>query len=68
MKLGDYVEDAHAMETNVLQMLSSMISTTDDPDNRRELEHHREETERHGSPPRAPGTLTRRSPYFRTAA
>jgi ferritin-like metal-binding protein YciE len=46
-KLGDYVEDAHAMETNVLQMLQSMISTTQDPQIRAELEHHKEETERH---------------------
>jgi ferritin-like metal-binding protein YciE len=46
-KLGDYVEDAHAMESNVLQMLQSMIGTTDDPQIRRELERHREQTERH---------------------
>jgi ferritin-like metal-binding protein YciE len=46
-KLGDYVEDAHAMESNVLQMLQSMIATTDDPQIRRELEQHREQTERH---------------------
>jgi len=44
-KLGDYVEDAHAMETNVLQMLGSMISTTSDPEIRAELEHHKEQTE-----------------------
>jgi ferritin-like metal-binding protein YciE len=44
-KLGDYVEDAHAMETNVLQMLGSMIETTDDPEIRGELEEHRRETE-----------------------
>jgi ferritin-like metal-binding protein YciE len=46
-KLGDYVEDAHAMETNVLQMLNSMIATTGDAQIRRELERHREQTERH---------------------
>jgi ferritin-like metal-binding protein YciE len=46
-KLGDYLEDAHAMETNVLQMLGSMIQTTTDPEIRGDLEQHREETERH---------------------
>ena len=46
-KLGDYIEDAHAMESNVLQMLDSMIATTDDKPIRRELEHHRKQTERH---------------------
>jgi ferritin-like metal-binding protein YciE len=46
-KLGDYVEDAHAMESNVLQMLDSMISTTEDKTIRRELEQHRKQTERH---------------------
>jgi len=44
-KLGDYVEDAHVMETNVLQMLGSMISTTSDPEIRGELERHKEQTE-----------------------
>lgn len=46
-KLGDYVEDAHAMESNVREMLESMISTTDDPEIRQALEHHMQETERH---------------------
>ena len=46
-KLVDYVEDAHAMEQNVLEMLDSMIATTRDDDIVRELEHHKMETERH---------------------
>lgn len=46
-KLGDYVEDAHAMETNVLQMLDSMIQTTTDKQIRQDLERHKKQTERH---------------------
>jgi ferritin-like metal-binding protein YciE len=46
-KLVDYVEDAHAMEQNVSKMLSSMISTTDDPEIAEVLRHHKEETEEH---------------------
>jgi ferritin-like metal-binding protein YciE len=46
-KLADYVEDAHALEGNVLQMLGSMIATTQDDEILNELEHHRMETERH---------------------
>lgn len=46
-KLGGYIEDAHAMETNVLQMLDSMISTTTDPKIRDELERHKGQTEKH---------------------
>jgi ferritin-like metal-binding protein YciE len=46
-KLADYVEDAHAMEQSVLRSLDSMISTTEDPEIRSMLEHHKEETERH---------------------
>src|SRR5215207_9247545 len=46
-KLADYVEDAHAMEQSVLRSLDSMISTTEDPQIRSMLEHHKEETERH---------------------
>ncbi len=35
------------MEQNVLQMLGSMIATTQDEDILNDLEHHRMETERH---------------------
>jgi ferritin-like metal-binding protein YciE len=45
-KLVDYLKDAHAMENNVLRMLDSQISTTDDASIRKDLEHHQEETER----------------------
>jgi ferritin-like metal-binding protein YciE len=46
-KLIDYVQNAHAMEQNVNQMLESMISTTTDEEIVNELEHHKMETERH---------------------
>jgi ferritin-like metal-binding protein YciE len=46
-KLLDYIQDAHAMESNVLQMLDSMIANTDDELMLEMLTHHREETERH---------------------
>ncbi len=46
-KLVDYLREAHAMETNILRMLDSMISTTSDTEIRGHLEHHKEETERH---------------------
>jgi len=46
-KLADYAEDAHAMEQNDLKMLDSMISTTDDPQVREMIEHHKGETEEH---------------------
>jgi ferritin-like metal-binding protein YciE len=46
-KLVDYLEDAHAMEQNVLRMLDTMISTTDAPQIKETLRHHKEETERH---------------------
>jgi ferritin-like metal-binding protein YciE len=44
-KLVSYLHDAHAMEQNVLQMLGSMIRTTDDPEIRQQLEHHKDETQ-----------------------
>ncbi len=46
-KLVDYVEDAHAMERNVSTMLTSMISTTDDPEIKKLLEDHKRQTEEH---------------------
>ena len=46
-KLVDYIEDAHAMEQSVSRSLDSMISTTEDPEVRSILEHHKEETTRH---------------------
>jgi len=46
-KLNEHLKDAQAMEQSVKRMLDSMISTTDDPAVKGELEHHREETERH---------------------
>ena len=46
-KLADYVEDAHAMEQNDLKMLDSIISTTDDPQVKEMVEHHKRETEEH---------------------
>jgi ferritin-like metal-binding protein YciE len=46
-KLVDYVQDVHAMEQNVSTMLTSMISTTDDPQITEMLKHHKEETEEH---------------------
>ena len=46
-KLVDYVQDAHAMEQNVSTMLDSMISTTDDPEIKETLSHHKQETEEH---------------------
>jgi len=46
-ELIKHIDEAHAMEQNVLRMLDSIISTTDDPDLLRELEHHRIETESH---------------------
>jgi ferritin-like metal-binding protein YciE len=46
-QLVKHLDEAHAMEQNVLRMLDGMISTTEDPDIVRELEHHKLETESH---------------------
>jgi ferritin-like metal-binding protein YciE len=43
-KLTSYIGDAIALEQNVEQMLSGMISTTEDPTMRARLEQHQEET------------------------
>ena len=46
-QLVKYLGDAHALEQQVSRQLDTMISTTDDPEMRGHLEHHKEETERH---------------------
>jgi ferritin-like metal-binding protein YciE len=46
-QLIKHLDEAHAMEQNVLRMLDGMISTTDDPAILQELEHHKIETEGH---------------------
>jgi ferritin-like metal-binding protein YciE len=45
-KLVEYIDDAYAMEQNVLRMLDSMIGTTKDPQLKRALERHRKQTEK----------------------
>jgi ferritin-like metal-binding protein YciE len=45
-KLVEYIDDAYAMEQNVLRMLDGMIGTTTDPQMKRALERHRKETEK----------------------
>lgn len=44
-----HLQDAYAMEQNVLGMLDSMISTTDDPQIKTLLQNHRAETVEHGN-------------------
>ena len=46
-KLVEYIDDAYAMEQNVLRMLDGMISTTDDPEILDALEHHKMQTQGH---------------------
>jgi ferritin-like metal-binding protein YciE len=43
-QLVKHIDEAYAMEQNVLRMLDSMIDTTDDPEMRSHLEHHKQET------------------------
>ena len=45
-QLIKHIDEALAMEQNVLRMLDSMIETTDDPEIRDELREHRLQTER----------------------
>ena len=42
-----HIDEAYAMEQNVLRMLDSMIGTTEDPEIKDELRKHKLETERH---------------------
>ena len=46
-QLVKHIDEAYAMEQNVLRMLDGMISTTDDPDIKRELQQHKLETQQH---------------------
>ncbi len=46
-QLVKHIDEAHAMEQNVLRMLDGMISTTDDPEILDALEHHKLQTQRH---------------------
>jgi ferritin-like metal-binding protein YciE len=46
-QLVKHIDEAHAMEQNVLRMLDGMISTTDDPEILDALEHHKVQTQRH---------------------
>jgi ferritin-like metal-binding protein YciE len=46
-QLIKHIDEAHAMEQNVLRMLDGMISTTDDPEILDALEHHRMQTQGH---------------------
>jgi len=46
-QLIKHIDEAYAMEQNVLRMLDGMISTTDDAEILDALEHHKVQTERH---------------------
>jgi ferritin-like metal-binding protein YciE len=46
-QLVKHIDEAYAMEQNVLRMLDGMINTTEDPDIKNELREHKLETERH---------------------
>jgi ferritin-like metal-binding protein YciE len=46
-QLVKYIDEAHAMEQNVLRMLDGMISNTDDPEILDALEHHKMQTQGH---------------------
>jgi len=46
-QLIKHIDEAYAMEQNVLRMLDGMISTTDDPEILDVLEHHKMETQGH---------------------
>ena len=46
-ELVKHIDEAHAMEQNVLRMLDGMIATTDDPEILDALEHHKMQTQSH---------------------
>jgi ferritin-like metal-binding protein YciE len=43
-QLVKYIDEAYAMEQNVLRMLDGMIETSEDPEMRSALEEHKRET------------------------
>jgi ferritin-like metal-binding protein YciE len=52
-QLIKHIDEAYAMEQNVLRMLDGMISTTDDPEILDALEHHKMQTHGHAERMRA---------------
>jgi ferritin-like metal-binding protein YciE len=46
-QLLKHIDEAHAMEQNVLRMLDGMIATSDDPQVIDKLEHHKTQTQTH---------------------
>jgi ferritin-like metal-binding protein YciE len=46
-QLVKHIDDAYAMEQNILHMLDGMIETAEDAEIKQELEHHKSETEQH---------------------
>jgi ferritin-like metal-binding protein YciE len=46
-QLIKHIDEAHAMEQNVLRMLDGMTATTDDPEILDALEHHKLQTQNH---------------------
>jgi ferritin-like metal-binding protein YciE len=48
-QLVKHIDEAHALEQNVLRMLDGMIQTTDDPEILDRLEHHKLETQQHAT-------------------
>src|SRR6266511_1502758 len=46
-QLIKHIDEAHALEQNVLRMLDGMISTTDDPEILDALEYHKVQTQNH---------------------
>lgn len=47
VQLIKHIDEAHALEQNVLRMLDGMIATTDDPEILDALEHHKLQTQQH---------------------
>ena len=61
-QLVKHIDEAYAMEQNVLRMLDSMIGTTKDPQMKRSLERHRKQTEMQAERPRTASPSTASPP------